>query len=272
MERFSIHPGKAIASAWANRALIYSLARRDVVGRYQGSAAGLLWSFFHPIFMLGVYTFFFSVIFQARWPAGTGSKAEFALIAFSGLVVFNFFVECVNRAPSLVISNANFVKKVIFPLDILPLVVAVSALFHAMISYVVWIVFYVVLFGPPHLTAVLFPLAIIPLILTALGISWFLASLGVFLRDVAQVVTVLTGALIFLSPIFYPTSAMPDAFQRVIWLNPLTPAIENTRNLLIHGGGFSAISYAIDLGIAAGIAWLGFAWFQKTRKGFADVL
>jgi lipopolysaccharide transport system permease protein len=261
-----------LASIWSNRVLIASLVGRDVMGRYQGSAIGLLWSLFNPVFMLMVYTFFFSVVFKARWPGASDSNTEFAMIAFAGLIVFNLFVECINRAPALVLGNVNFVKKVVFPLEVLPVVTMVSALFHTLISFGVWLVFYLVFFGIPHPTVVLLPLILIPLICTILGVSWFLASLGVYLRDVSQVISVITGALMFLSPIFYPVSSMPESFQAVIKLNPLTPAIEEARDLLVYGKGLSATAYLLELAISAGVAWLGFVWFQKTRKGFADVL
>lgn len=272
MQNYSLNIAKAVASIWGNRKLIASLARREVMGRYQGSAMGLLWSFFNPVFMLAVYTFFFSVVFKARWPGGSESKTEFAMIAFAGLIVFNLFVECVNRAPTLILSNVNFVKKVVFPLEVLPVVSVVSSLFHATISCGVWLVFYLLFFGMPHPTALLLPLVFTPLVLTVLGISWILASLGVFLRDVTQVVSVFTGALMFLSPIFYPVSSMPADFQYVIQFNPLTPAIESARNLLIYGKGLALVPYCVEMTISVVVAWLGFAWFQRTRKGFADVL
>jgi lipopolysaccharide transport system permease protein len=252
--------------------LIGSLARRDVIGRYQGSVAGLLWSFFNPLFMLAVYTFFFSIVFKAKWGSGGGSKTEFAMVAFVGLIVFNFFVECVNRAPALIISNSNFVKKVVFPLDILPFVVIVSALFHATISCSVWLIFHLVFFGLPHSTAFLLPLVFIPLILTTLGVSWIVASLGVYLRDVSQVVSMVTAALMFLSPIFYPVSSTPEEFQLLIQFNPLTPAIEHARDFLVYGKGVPLLPYLFELGLSMMVAWAGFMWFQKTRKGFADVL
>lgn len=272
MRNFSLHPGELISSIWGNRKLIASLARRDVTGRYRGSVVGLLWSFFNPVFMLAVYTFFFSVVFKARWVGGSDSQTEFALIAFAGLIVFNLFVECINRAPSLVLGNVNFVKKVVFPLEVLPVVALVSALFHAAISCGVWLVFYLIFFGLPHATVVLMPLVFVPLVLTILGVSWVLASLGVYLRDVSQIVSIITGALMFLSPIFYPVSSMPEGFQAVIQFNPLTPAIETARDVLIYGKGIALGSYCLEAIVSLGIAWLGFAWFQKTRKGFADVL
>jgi lipopolysaccharide transport system permease protein len=272
MRYFPATPVEMVASLWRNRSLIHASAKREVVGRYRGSALGLLWSFINPLFMLAVYTFVFSVVFKARWGAGSGSKTEFALVLFAGLIVFNLFAECVNRAPDLILANANYVKKVVFPLEILPFVGLLSAAYHALISLGVWLAAYLVLFGPPHITALALPLVILPFALFILGLGWILASLGVFLRDVSQFIGLVTTTLMFLSPIFYPASALPESYRHFLYLNPLTPVIEMTRDLLYWGKlpdpGLMA-AYWLVTGV---FAWLGFVWFQNTRKGFADVL
>lgn len=255
-----------------NRGLIASLVRREVVGRYRGSMLGILWSFFNPVLMLVVYTFAFSVVFQARWPGGSGSKTEFALILFAGLMVFNLFSECVTRAPALVVSNVNYVKKVVFPLEVLPWVVLGSALFHLAISVLVWLIAYVVIVGMPSAGVLLLPVILLPMMALVMGLGWLLASLGVFLRDVGQVVGVATTALLFLSPIFYPVSLLPEAYQPLMHLNPLTPLVEQVRDVLIWHKGIDWLLWAKSLAFSLLVAWLGFAWFQKTRKGFADVL
>lgn len=262
----------ALASLRRHRELVASLIRRDVVGRYRGSALGLLWSFFNPVLMLVVYTFVFSVVFKARWSAGSDSRTEFALVLFTGLVVFNLFAECILRAPGLVLGNVNYVKRVVFPLEILPWVALGSALFHMAIGLGVWLVFYLAFFGIPPVTALLLPVTLLPLLLLTLGLSWFLASLGVFLRDVGQVVGVLTTALMFLSPIFYPLAALPEDYRLLVQLSPLTIAVESARAVLIWGQGIPWAEWSVSLAYSALVAWLGFAWFQKTRKGFADVL
>ena len=174
--------------------------------------------------MLVVYTFVFSVVFNARWSAGSDSKTEFALVLFAGLIVFNLFAECANRAPGLILANVNYVKKVVFPLEILPWVALGSAMFHAMISLGVWLAAYVLLFGLPHVTALFLPLVFLPLAFFIMGVSWALASLGVYLRDVSQFVGILTTVLMFLSPIFYPVTALPEAYRSFLLLNPLMPA------------------------------------------------
>lgn len=272
MRDFPATPIAMVISLWRNRGLIHASAKREVLGRYRGSTLGLLWSFFNPLLMLAVYTFVFSEVFKARWNAGSDSKTEFALVLFAGLIVFNLFAECINRAPGLILANPNYVKKVVFPLEILPFVGLISALYHTLISLGAWLITYLVLFDVPHTTALLFPLVLMPLILFIMGLSWGLASIGVFLRDVSQIIGLITTVLMFLSPIFYPTNALPEAYRYLLYLNPLTPVIEMTRDLLYWGKmpDWSELSlYWLATTI---IAWLGFAWFQKTRKGFADVL
>ena len=272
MQSFPVSLREMGASLWRHRRLVQVLVQREVIGRYRGSALGLLWSFFNPVFMLVVYTFVFSVVFKARWNVGSESKTEFALVLFAGLIMFNLFSECINRAPGLILSNVNYVKKVVFPLEILPWVVLGSAMFHALISLLVWLMAYGVLFGVPHPTVLLLPLIVLPLVLLVMGVSWGLASLGVYLRDVSQFIGMLTSVLMFLTPIFYPVNSLPEKYRPFLLANPLTPAVEMTRDVLFWG----RVPDLAMLGLyALGtllVAWLGFAWFQKTRKGFADVL
>ena len=276
MQNFSASPIEMVRSLWRNRSLIRSLAAREVVGRYRGSFMGILWSFFNPVFMLLVYTFVFSVVFKAKWSSGSvvsnDSKTEFALVLFAGLIVFNLFAECFNRAPSLVLVNVNYVKKVVFPLEILPWVALGSALFHATISLSVWLVAYLILLGLPQLTVLWLPFIALPLLLFIMGLSWALAALGVYLRDVSQLTGMATTTLMFISPIFYPASALPEKYRQVLYLNPITPAIELVRDVLYWGRAPNLIMLTIYTIAAAVLAWLGFAWFQKTRKGFADVI
>lgn len=261
-----------VKGMWKSRNLIAQMTKREVIGRYRGSVLGLLWSFFNPILMLTIYTFVFSVVFKARWGTGGESRFEFALILFAGLIVFNIFSEGVNRAPSLIISNINYVKKVIFPLEILPLVNMGAALFHGTVSLVVLIIFYVLVSSSLHWTVIFAPLTILPLLLMTLGISWFLASLGVFVRDVAQVISMLTTVLMFTSPIFFPVSILPEKYRIFMYLNPLTFIIEQMRDVVLWGRLPSWSGWCLSMALGIGVAWIGLVWFQKTRKGFADVL
>jgi lipopolysaccharide transport system permease protein len=261
-----------------NFGLIAQLTRRDITGRYRGSALGILWSLLTPLFMLAVFTFVFGTIFQARWAPSSGhaqaasSTAEFAIILFAGLIVFQLFAEVVNRAPTLILSNVNYVKKVVFPLEVLPVVALGSALFHAGVSFVVLVAFILAISGQVPLTALLLPLILVPFSALILGLGWLFASLGVFLRDISQILGTLVTALMFLSPIFFPSTALPEWIRPWIMLNPIALPVEQAREVLIWGNAPDWTGLAIYSMVAFAVAAAGYAWFQKTRKGFADVL
>ena len=261
-------------SLWNNHQLISQMTKREVIGRYKGSTMGLAWSFFNPVFMLVVYTFVFSEIFKSRWGGNGGdeSKTQFAVLLFVGMIVFTLFSEVLNRAPVLILSNINYVKKVVFPLEILPVISMGAALFHSLISVGVLLAAFVLFNGYLHWTVILVPLVFLPLVFLALGLSWILASLGVFLRDVGQTIGIVTSVLMFLSPVFYPISAVPERFRPFIMANPLTFIIEQAREVLVWGHTPDWAGLGVYTLAATVIAWGGFAWFQKTRKGFADVL
>ena len=261
-----------VVTLWRSRDLIAQMTRREVVGRYKGSMMGLLWSFMNPLFMLGVYSFVFSVAFKARWSTGDESQTQFAVVLFAGMIVHALFAEVLNRSPGAVLGNVNYVKKVVFPLEILVVVNLGAALFHALISLAVLLVAFALLNGFVHWTAIFAPMVLLPLMLLTLGFGWILASLGVFVRDIGQFIGVLTSALMFLSPVFYPLSALPENFQPWLQLNPLTFIIEQTRDVLLWGRPPDWRGLALYLFGAGIFAWIGFFWFQKTRRGFADVL
>ena len=235
---------------------------------------GLAWSFFNPVFMLVVYTFVFSVIFKSRWggAGGDDSKTQFAVLLFVGMIVMNLFSDVLNRAPSLILGNVNYVKKVVFPLEILPVIAMGSAVFHALISMGVLLAAFVLFNGYLHWTLIFIHIVLLPIVVLTLGISWILASLGVFLRDVGQFVGIVTTVLMFLSPVFYPITAVPERFRGFIMANPLTFIIEQAREVLIWGHPPNWLGLGLYTVVAIVIAWTGYAWFQQTRKGFADVL
>jgi lipopolysaccharide transport system permease protein len=260
-----------------HRQLIVQMTKREVVGRYKGSVFGLAWSFFNPILMLAVYTFVFSVIFKARWSNSDGiiledSKTLFAVVLFVGMIVFGLFSEVLNRAPGLIISNANYVKKVIFPLEILPIISMMTALFHSTISLFVLLTALIIFNGYLPWTIIFIPVVLLPLIIFTLGLAWMLASLGVFIRDVGQTIGIATTVLMFLSPVFFSVGALPERFRPIMMANPLTFVIEQARDVLIWGKTPDLIGLILYSAAAIVIAWLGFSWFQKTRKGFADVI
>lgn len=272
MQQFSISPREMVASFWRNRGLIYTLTKREVVARYRGSFLGMLWSFFNPVFMLIIYTFVFGVIFKSHWTNTSGSRTEYAIILFAGLITFYFFSECVNRAPGLILANIGYVKRVIFPLEILPWVALGAALFNWAVSFVVWFIFYVIVFGVPHLTALLLPVTLIPFVLIVVGLTWGLSSIGVFLRDISQVIGIIVTALMFVAPIFYPIESVPEKFRYYLFFNPVTLPMDEARDVIFFNKVPDIKFFLIYLCCGLVIAWLGFAWFQKTRKAFADVI
>lgn len=251
------------------------MIKREVIGRYRGSFLGLLWSFINPILMLAVYTFVFSVVFKVRLDQETGvaeDKFAFALSLFAGLILFNLFSECVSRAPGLILANVNYVKKIIFPLEILPWVALGSALFHAGISFLVLLTFLLIIDHPIHWTMIYLPIIALPFLLLIMGLSWLLASIGVFVRDVGQFIGLILTVLLFMSPIFYPASALPESVRDYLSFNPLTFIIEQARAAILHGQPPDWIGLIVYYLIAMLVAWIGLMWFEKTRKGFADVL
>lgn len=259
-----------------HREMVLQMTRREVLGRYRGSVMGLFWSLVTPLIMLAVYTFVFGYVFKAHWSTGTGSGSQgrwgYALTLFAGLIVFGFFAECLNRAPTLILANVNFVKKVVFPVEVLPWVCILSSLFHAAISLCILIVVSAVVTASVPWTIVLVPLVVLPFLLFTIGLTWFLAALGVYLRDVGQTVGIFTSAMMFASPIFYPVSALPDELQGVFRLNPITIAVEELRAVVLEGRVPSLMEWSAFTGVAIFVAWLGLAWFQRARRGFADVL
>jgi lipopolysaccharide transport system permease protein len=271
--RHSSSPLALLDSAWSNRHIILQLSRRDIAGRYRGSILGLFWSLFHPLLMLGVYTFVFSVVFKTRWTSGDPtSRLDFALILFAGLIMYAVFAECVNRAPGAILAYPNFVKKVVFPLEVMPWVLLASALFHAVVSLSVLLAAYFLMNWHLHWTVVLLPLVMLPLITLCLGVAWFLSSLGVFVRDVGQATGVITSALMFLSPLFFPSSALPENYRIFMQLNPMTFPIEQAREVLLWGNLPDWMGLVVYSTGSFVVMWLGFVWFQRTRKGFADVI
>ncbi len=273
MQAFSISPREMFASPWRNRELLVAMIKRDVVGRYRGSIMGIAWSLFNPLIMLVIYTFVFSVVFKSRWgTAGEGDQADFAILLFVGMIVHGLFAECVNRAPGLVLSNVNYVKKVVFPLDILPCVAFGSAFFHACVSLAMLLLVQLAMGQQIPWTVLIFPAILLPLAFATMGFAWLLASLGVYVRDIGQITGMFTLILMFVSPVFYPITALPPRYQPWLYINPLTFIIEESRNTLIFGRAPDLAHWSAILVASLLMAWGGFAWFQKTRRGFADVV
>jgi lipopolysaccharide transport system permease protein len=268
-----VSPVSMCVGLWRERSLLFQMTQREVVGRYRGSVMGLAWSFFTPLLMLAVYTYVFSEIFNARWDqAEQQSRADFAMILFAGLILFSLFAETLSKAPGIIIAHASYVKKVIFPLEILPVTALLGALFHALISLVALLVVMLALGRFPDWTALCLPLIYLPILAYSVGLAWFLASLGVYLRDVGQAIGVIVSLLMFTTPIFYPLSALPEAARFWVGLSPLAFLIEESRKVLLFAQWPDWWGLLLHFTLGAVCACLGYLWFQKTRTGFADVL
>jgi lipopolysaccharide transport system permease protein len=255
-----------------NRELLWELVKRDFIGRYKGSMLGVVWSLFNPLLMLAIYTFVFSMAFKARWGVGEESKVAFAIVLFSGMIIHSFFAECLNRAPSIIISHPQYVKKVVFPLEILPWMSLFSALLHFLVSFGVLLGFCFLAGVTVHIGVLLTPIILFPLILMILGFSWAFASLGVYLRDLSQVISMVSTISLFLAPVFYPIDALPETFRALLIWNPITLPIIQLRDLMLWGKPLQWQDWLISLAIGASICQIGYWWFQKSRRGFADVL
>ena len=262
-----------LTSIHHNFSLIIALTKREVMGRYSGSFIGLAWSFINPLLMLAVYTFLFSVVFKARWNIPSAqSQTDFAVVLFVGLIIYNLFAECINRAPLLVVNHVNYVKKIVFPLEILPCVAICTGLFHTLISFLMLLTIQLFITGSVIWTTIFFPFILIPLILIILGISWFLSALGVYVRDVSQITSFFTTILMFISPVFYSLEALTEKLKPLMLLNPLAFIIEESRKTILLGIPPNWLNLMIYTICSFFIAWGGFWVFQKMRTRFADVL
>ncbi len=260
-------------TAWKSRSLIWQLLCREIQSRYRGSVLGILWSLVTPIVMLAIYTFVFQVVFKSRWSDSSGETTlNFAIILFLGLSLHGLLMETLTKSPLLIVGNPNFVKKIVFPLEILPWVNLLNALFSFSISFFILVVLIVAELGSIPLTAILLPIILLPYLLLLLGLSWFLAALGVYLRDIQQITATLATLLLFLSPVFYSASALSAHLQSLLLFNPLSFVVESSRAVLIYGKLPNFIVLVIYSVTAALIAYLGLMFFRRVRPGFADVL
>jgi lipopolysaccharide transport system permease protein len=253
--------------------LLRQLARREVIGRYQGSVLGLAWSFFNPLILLLVYTAFFTHALGMQAVEQGDARVPYSHVLFVGLIIHGFFAECAQRAPKLVLSNPSYVKKVVFPLEILPWVSVVSATFHFAVSLLVLTVFVLATGGTLPATFPLVVLLVPPLVLLCLAVGWLFAALGVYIRDLGQVVGLLVTAMMFTAPVFFPFERFGDtAFARVVALNPLTFLINQARDVTIWGRAPDVLGLGLYMLVAGLAAWAAYWWFQRARRGFADVL
>jgi lipopolysaccharide transport system permease protein len=253
--------------------LTWRLVRRDIESRYRGSALGVFWAFINPIALLAVYTYVFGVVFKARWPrTADGGLGSFALTLFCGLIAFNVVSECLARAPTLLLSVPHYVKRVVFPLEVLPVSLVGSALFHAVVNVIVLLAACLLIQGTIPWTAVFLPLVSVPLILLAVTVAWVLGSLGPFLRDLPEVVGLLTQVLLFGTPIFYSEDVLPLPLQRLTALNPLAWLVHNLRRILLWGEQPDWVGLAGWTLATAALSVAAWAWFMRTKRAFADVM
>ena len=273
----SPHPTKKPAAVKGHSLQYYAwlalqLATRDIAVRYRGTSLGWLWALFTPLLMLGVYTFAFKYIFKVRWPGVADSPVDFALQLFAGLLIFQAAADCWGRSSRIIAEQPHLVKKVVFPLALLPWAPVLNAVFHAGVSMLLLLVVATLWGIAPSLQWVLLPLLLMPLAFLLWAVSLLLATLGVFMRDLTQVVTLIIGLLQFLSPIFYPSASLPAFFQGLLAWNPLTVFIEQVRAIVFSVQGPSLQMWLQSLVVSMVLAALAYAIFRRVRGGFADVI
>lgn len=272
----SAMPWNVLGALLKHRHLTGQLTRRDVLARYRGSYLGILWSVLNPLFMLAIFATVFGLIFQGKFTGHPSeSSVDFALQLFAGLIVFNVFAECLARSPTLMLLNTNYVTKVVFPLEILPVTVVLNALVNLLFSAVPLLLGIWIFRGHVPATFALWPMLLLPLCLFALGTVWLVSALGVFFRDLAELVGPLSLVLVYASAIFYPIEAVRTKapyLEPVLRLNPLAYLAGESRNLAVWGGAPDWPSYGITLAVSLAFACAGYAVFTRMKPAFADVL
>ncbi|KPV58963.1 hypothetical protein QJ48_13500 [Paenibacillus sp. A3] len=256
-----------------HRNLLFQFIQRDIVARYRGSYLGLVWTLIQPLVMLVVYSFVFSVIFKVKWGNAEGvSKLDFAMVTFAGLIIFQIFSEPMYRSTAILSANSNYVKRVVFPLEILP----TSAVFS---SFVLNCFSMAILFGalifyqyPVGWNALFLPVILIPLLLFTLGFSYIVTTLGIFFKDLGQAMSIIMNILFYISPVFYPITAVPKEFQIYMMFNPLTFFVESFRAVVIYNSQPNWSNYCVLLAISIVIFIFGSTLFNKTKETFSDVI
>ena len=270
---YPVGPVAVCRHFWKNRGLIVRLTRREVTARYKGSYLGGLWSVLTPLLLLTIYTFVFSVVFKARWGITQDeTRGFFAITLYCGLIPLNLFSEVAGAAPQLITSQPNYVTKIVFPVELLPLVRVLSCVVNMLPQLIVLLVGTAWVQGSVPPTALLLPVALCPIVFFTLGVAYFLACLGVFLRDIGHTVGLVILVMTFLSPIFYPVAALPETFRGFAMTNPIARVVEASRRVTVFGQMPDWAGFAITLASALAVAWLGYLMFMRSKKAFADVL
>ncbi|HBN1876904.1 TPA: ABC transporter permease [Escherichia coli] len=255
-----------------NRHLLYHLTKRDITSKFKGAYAGLIWSFINPLLLLVIYTFVFSVIMKAKWGLSNEGNFDFAVVLFTGLIVFNMYADATNRAANIIHDNKNYVKKVIFPLNILPIIVVNSSFFNGIISYLILFTVLLLFKDTLNIQCVFIILLLFPIYLMSLGVTYLVSAISAFARDIGQVMGIFNMAFMFLSPIFFPMERMPAKFQFIASLNPIAFVVTQARDTLIFNKGFNWDGYAVSLLCSSIIFVVGFIVFSSLKKDFADVI
>lgn len=253
------------------RFLFRQLLSRELTARYKSTLLGSGWIVMQPLLMLCVYTVVFNFIFQVRW-SGAESTAGFALMLFAGLIVFNFFSEVLTASPTLVLGQPNLVKKVVFPIELLAAVRVAAAFITALISVAILFVAHLVFVGMPQawfLAAFLPLLAMVPMLL---GVAWLMSAFGVYLRDISQFTGITASVLLFISPIFFPPSAMPESLSFILGINPLVTPMQELRAAALLGAPPDLVALAFYFCVSCVFARLALACFRRLATGFSDVL
>jgi lipopolysaccharide transport system permease protein len=268
------NPLAMCGNLWRRRELTGQFVLREIQGRYKGSYLGLFWSIANPLLMLSVFTFVFHYIFKATWTSPNEPVAVYAMNLYSGMIVFNIFAESAGKAPMLITSNPNFVKKVVFPLEILPVSLIGSALFHALLSLLILLAVSLLCGLGLHWTLVFLPLVLLPMLLLTAGVCWLLAAMGVFLRDTGHVIGVVVQLLFFVTPVCYPMSRLKNSavLYRLMQFNPLAILVENFRHVVNAGTPPDWPSFGLTSVLCLFVAAAGYAWFMTLKRAFADVI
>lgn len=270
--KYSNASANIVKTVFRDRELIYALAQREITAKYKGSYLGLIWAVLQPVMMLAVYTLVFTTVFHARWGGTQASKSDFAIALFAGLMVFNLFSECIGKAPGSVTQNPNYVTKVVFPLEILCIVNLLAALVQYGISFVVWLIFYIICGYKPNLLIIMLPIVMCPLLMLILGISWGVAAVGVYIKDLGQVITFGLSVLLFVTPVLYPVDSLNGLYRYIVGINPLTKCVEFIRNLTMFGRLPDMGDFVLLLVTTYMVMVVGYALFERLKEGFADVI
>lgn len=255
-----------------NRYLLGQLVKKDIELKYKDSVLGMLWAIIVPMLMIVIYTFVFSIVFRPQWISEQGSRFEFALMMYCGLVAFNMLSDVIGRSSGIIAANVNYVKKVIFPLELLPVMITMTALFNSCVSLVVLVIAKLILTHSISVTLPMVVIVYIPLVIFTIGVSLILASVSVYLKDIASAVSVLITVLMYISPVFFTVDSVPAPYKIVCEINPLTYMIENFRNVVLYGTMPDWKYMLISCVVAVLTAWIGGIVFRRLKEGFADVL